>query len=444
VDRAVLVSREARRIRDDPSILRAVSTPGSGRAPGQDAEALLDLIAMAWRNVWRNRRRTQVTVAAMSLALLTTILYSGLVEGYIEGMERNILDLELGDVQVFAGDYRSNPSIYTKIEQPEVLLDRLEQAGFPAAGRLLAFGLAAADEASAGASFRGLDVARDMRVSEISNRLDRGRWLEEADPKGVVIGRGLARALALDLGGELLVITQGADGSMAYDLYIVRGVLRAISDAIDRTGVFMVDESFRELMTLPEGVHQIIVRRPADLEIDVALARIESLALQYDVKSWRQLMPTMASMLDSAQSAMVMMGMIIYLAIAILILNATLMAVFERIRELGVMKALGFSPLALLGLVLLESAIQTVLSIVVGLALGIPGILYLANVGIDLGALAGTSIMGMAIDPIWRAVIRPHVFITPILMLAFIVLLAAAYPATKAALLRPVEAMRHR
>jgi ABC-type antimicrobial peptide transport system permease subunit len=155
-------------------------------------------------------------------------------------------------------------------------------------------------------------------------------------------------------------------------------------------------------------------------------------------------MPTMASMLDSAQSAMVMMGMIIYLAIAILILNATLMAVFERIRELGVLKALGFSPLALLGLVLLESAIQTVLSIVVGLALGIPGILYLANVGIDLGALAGTSIMGMAIDPIWRAVIRPHVFITPILMLAFIVLLAAVYPATKAALLRPVEAMRHR
>jgi ABC-type lipoprotein release transport system permease subunit len=231
---------------------------------------------------------------------------------------------------------------------------------------------------------------------------------------------------------------------MAYDLYIVRGVLRAISDAIDRTGVFMVDESFRELMTLPEGVHQIIVRRPADLEIDVALARIESLALQYDVKSWRQLMPTMASMLDSARSAMVMMGMIIYLAIAILILNATLMAVFERIRELGVMKALGFSPLALLGLVLLESAIQTVLSIVVGLALGIPGILYLANVGIDLGALAGTSIMGMAMDPIWRAVIRPHIFITPILMLAFIVLLAAVYPATKAALLRPVEAMRHR
>ena len=411
---------------------------------------------MAWRNVCRNRRRSFVTVAAMSLALLTTILYGGLVEGYLAGMERNVLDLEVGDVQVFAGDYRRNPSIYTKIDDPEALLRRLSEAGFPASGRLLAFGLAAADEASAGASFRGLDVGRDKQVSEVSNQLDRGRWLDEADPKGVVIGRGLARTLGIDLGGELLVITQGADGGMAYDLYAVRGVLRGISDAIDRTGVFMTEVSFRELMTLPEGVHQIIVRRPPDLDTDTALAHIEALAIgngngsragdgaDYDVKSWRQLMPTIASMLDAGRAAMITMGIIIYLAIAILILNAMLMAVFERIRELGLLKALGFSPFALLALVLLESAIQTALAIGVGVGLGIPGLLYLSRVGIDLGTLAGTSILGIAMDPIWRAVINPRVFVTPVALLAFIVLLAASYPAAKAALLRPVEAMRHR
>jgi putative ABC transport system permease protein len=434
------------RIREAACIIRAsltlISTSTDARALG--VETNLDLFAMAWRNVWRNPRRSLVTVAAMSLALLTMILYSGLIVGYLEGMERNVLDLEVGDVQVFADDYRRNPSIDTRIDDAEQVLQRLEEAGFPASGRLLAFGLAAADEASAGASFRGLDVARDAAVSEVSRQLDRGRWLDPGDAKGVVVGRGLARSLEIDLGDELLVITQGADGSMAYELYQVRGVLRGISDGIDRTGVFMTQASFRELMTMPTGVHQIIVRRPAELDVGAAQLRIQELARDHDVKTWRQLMPTVASMLDAGRSAMVLMGFIIYLAIAVLILNAMLMAVFERIRELGVLKALGFSPFSLLGLILLESAIQTALAIGIGLTLGIPGILYLSRVGIDLGMLAGTSILGIAMDPIWRAANQPSIFVTPVVMLCCIVLLAVSYPAAKAAMLRPVEAMRHR
>ncbi len=121
-----------------------------------------------------------------------------------------------------------------------------------------------------------------------------------------------------------------------------------------------------------------------------------------------------------------------------------LMAVFERIQELGVLKALGFSPVSLLALILIESGIQTGLAILVGLAIGIPGIFYLAHVGIDLGMMAGTSILGLAMDPIWRAAIHPGVFTTPILLLVGIVALAVSYPAGKAALIHPVEAMRHR
>ena len=259
----------------------------------------------------------------------------------------------------------------------------------------------------------------------------------------MVIGRRLARTLDIDVGGELLAITQSADGSMAYELFEVRGVLLGISDAIDRSGIFMTQASFRELISLPDGAHQIIVRRPKDLNLDGLLKRVEGLAIGLEVKTWRQLMPPLASMLDAGRGAMVMMGVIVYLAIAILILNAMLMAVFERIRELGVLKALGFGPLSLLGLILIESGVQTAFAIAIGLVLGIPGIYYLAHVGIDMGMLAGTSIMGIAMDPIWRAAIHPRVFTTPVVMLVVIVLLAVLYPAAKAALIQPVEAMRH-
>jgi putative ABC transport system permease protein len=398
---------------------------------------------MAWRNVFRNRRRSFVTVSAMALALLVMILYSGLIEGYLEGMERNVLDLEVGDLQIFAPEYRRDPSIYSRINDPKALLDRLDEAGLDASARLLAFGLVAADEASSGASFRGVDVPRDERISGVGDQLDRGRWLDPSQPKGVVIGRRLARTLDIDIGGELLAITQSADGSMAYELFEVRGVLLGISDAIDRSGIFMTQASFRELISLPDGAHQIIVRRPKDLNLDGLLKRVEGLAIGLEVKTWRQLMPTIASMLDAGRGAMVMMGVIVYLAIAILILNAMLMAVFERIRELGVLKALGFGPLSLLGLILIESGVQTAFAIAIGLVLGIPGIYYLAHVGIDMGMLAGTSIMGIAMDPIWRAAIHPRVFTTPVVMLVVIVLLAVLYPAAKAALIQPVEAMRH-
>ena len=109
----------------------------------------MDLFKLAWRNVWRNRRRSLVTIAAMSLALFVMILYSGLIEGYLVQMERSILDLEVGDLQIHAGDYRENPSLYTRIEEPARVQAPLEEAGFVSTGRLLGWGLAAADEASA-------------------------------------------------------------------------------------------------------------------------------------------------------------------------------------------------------------------------------------------------------------------------------------------------------
>lgn len=398
---------------------------------------------LAWRNVWRNRRRTIVTVSAMTLALLVLILYAGLMEGMVRDMESDILDLEVGDVQIHADDYRENPSLYTRIEDPEALLEPLDEAGFAASARLLGFGLAAAEESSAGASFRGIDVERDARVSQVNREVAEGRWLDPGDPRGVVLGRRLARTLAVVPGAELLVLSQGADGSLAYDLFTVRGVLNVIGEATDRTGVFMTEEAFRELMVVPGGVHQIIVRRPPGLDLQAAALRVRSVAAEYDVQTWRQLMPTIASMLDSVRGVIYVMFVIFYVAVGILVLNAMLMAVFERVREFGVLKALGVGPFEVLRIVLAEAVIQVGLAVAVGVALAIPALLYLERVGVNLGDLAGISMMGVALNPVWRAYVTASVFAGPIVVLLVIALLAVLYPALKAAWIRPVEAMHH-
>jgi putative ABC transport system permease protein len=211
----------------------------------------------------------------------------------------------------------------------------------------------------------------------------------------------------------------------------------------------MTADSFRELLVVPEGAHQIVVRRPPEIDLETAAHRIkdlagEHLASELEVKTWRQLLPTIASMMDSARGVMIAMSAIVYSAVGILILNAMLMAVFERIREFGVLKALGVGPFDVLRLILLETGIQTGGAILVGLALSVPSILYLSHTGIDLGRLAGISIMGVALDPVWRAAISVRVFVAPILMLTVIVGTAVVYPALKAALIRPVDAIHHR
>ncbi len=137
------------------------------------------------------------------------------------------------------------------------------------------------------------------------------------------------------------------------------------------------------------------------------------------------------------------MFFIVYIAIGILILNTMLMAVFERVREFGVLKALGVGPVEVLLLILAESAIQTALALGIGVAIAAPAVLYLARTGIDLGSLAGVSMMGMAMNPIMRAEINPQVFTGPIGALLAIVTVAVLYPAFKAALIRPVDAIHY-
>ncbi len=401
------------------------------------------LLRLAWRNIWRNRRRSLVTIGAMTLALLVLVLYSGLVRGYIAAMEEDIVGLELGDIQVFAPGYLDHASLYTRISPATPLIGRLEAAGFRVSPRLLAGALAAHGQESAGVLLRGIDPARDRAVSGLDAHLARGGWLDPADPRGVVLGGRLATTLGVRPGDELVLLGQAADGSMANDLYHVRGVLADVSDATDRSGVLLCDTELRRFLALPEGVHQLVLRRPAGMSLDSATAEAARLAPGETVRSWRQLMPTVASMLDSARGVIYMVFLIVYVAVAILVLNAMLMAVFERIREFGILKAIGAGPGRVFGLIMSETAIEVALALVAGLLLALPGMWLLAHKGVNVGALGGMSAMGVAMRPVWRGVYDAGSLSGPVVTLVVLGLLAALYPASKAALVGPLDAMRH-
>lgn len=404
----------------------------------------MKLAVMAWRNLWRYGRRTLMTVAAMTLALVTLIVWTSLVQGFLRDLETTIVEVEVGDVQVYPPDYRNSPSIFDRISAPFELVDSLGAMGFNASARLLAGGLAAAGESSAGVSIRGVEITQDARVSVVHDRLAEGSWLDAGDPAGVVIGGRLARTLDVGPNDEMVLLSQAADGSIANDLYRVRGILTPISDATDRSGVFMVRQAFLDLFALEGGAHQLLVRTGADQPLDISADRIRSAVPGLEVLTWRELFPTLATMLDSVEGTMYILFMIVYLAIAILLVNATLMAVFERIKELGLLKAIGLSPTRIVGLIMWEGVFQAGLAAVSGLAIAWPLLLYFSRVGINLAALGGTiSISGIGLDPVMRSVVNPTVVVGPLSAMFVIVFASMLYPALKAARIKPVEAMKH-
>lgn len=399
---------------------------------------------MAWRNLWRYGRRTVTTIAAMTLALLTLIVWTSFVQGFLADLETTVVEVEIGDMQVYAPDYRNQPSIFDRIGTPAELVDTLGAMGFNASARLLGGGLAAAGEASAGVSLRGVEIDQDARVSIVFDRVAEGSWLDPSDPTGIVIGGRLARTLGVGLGDEVVLLSQATDGSIANDLYRVRGILSPFSEATDRSGVFLVRQAFLDFFALPGGAHQLVVRNTADQPLEASAAQIRAAAPDLDVLTWRELFPTLATMLDSVESSMYILFMIVYLAIAILLINATLMAVFERIKELGLLKAVGLSPTRVVLLILWEGLFQAALATAAGLILAVPTLLYFTRVGIDLAALGGQiSISGIGMDPVMRAVVTPASFAGPLGAMFVIVMASTLYPALKAARIRPVEAMRH-
>jgi ABC-type lipoprotein release transport system permease subunit len=406
----------------------------------------MKIISIASRNVLRNWRRTMVTTLAMGFAGFIMILFSALMNGLLQASERNAVAMDLGDIQVHARAYLDDPDLYKRIENADNLVRAIKQAGFYATQRIYGFGLVAAGSASAGVQLHGLDLSTESDVTQIHNHVSQGSWLDEKDPKGVVIGRKLSKTLGVDTGDEIVFVGQATDGSMANDLYRVKGILKSIGEEVDRTGVYMTGSEFRKLMELPTGAHEIAVMRPdRSSDLKEATARVSALAEGYETRNWRELKPVMARILDLADSQMIIMIIITYTAVAMVVLNAMLMSVFERIRELGIMKAVGVTPFQIMRLIYAEMFIQVAAASLMAVLSGWSLSLYFQKNGIDLSSMAeGASFAGVAVDPVWRAYLTADAVVIPVVFLFIIASLAVLYPAVKAAVIQPVSAIHHR
>ena len=234
---------------------------------------------------------------------------------------------------------------------------------------------------------------------------------------------------------------------MANELYIVRGILKSVGDMIDRGGFFMVDRAFRQLMVLPEGVHEIAIRHPGEnYDLESGTELLAGIMPDLEVMNWRQLNPVVARLIDLSKYSLFLMLIITYTAVGILTLNSMLMGVFERIHEFGIIKALGAPPWQIFSLITMETLIQSLLASVLALVTAVPLSIYCETHPVDLTSLASTSasIAGIALDPLWYCRVTFDSVFNPVMVLLIVSMIAIIYPACKAALIRPLQAIYHR
>ncbi len=461
---------------------------------------------LGWRNIWRNKRRSTITIAALAFSVALMVFCYGFMESYAIEMEKNALGLSLGHVQIHHPLYLADQNLFEVVEGADQLVQKLRDAGFVAAARSYGYGLMGSDRSgkSAGVRLQGVSLADEPDVTRLhlEKNFLAGRYLSErrrshvfdlppsggtfdspasgvtppgeapaeepaaaafADPLGgddeldaapaalevgeVVLGKNLAASLGVGPGEVVHVVTMAADGTLGNELLDVVGVLKNYSEAEDRILAVVRRADYQQLFKLPPGqAHEIAVRLPAGADLEASRAAIAAIAGDAGkARTWREIVPALAEMMDLMRALTPILLVALYLGGALVIMNAMLMMVFERIREFGVMKAVGLKGRQLLALIYFETFWMCAVAAVFGLAVGIPLTLWVGRVGIDVTAFApdGFAISGTVLDPVMYAVLTREGVYMPLLALFAVAFLAVVYPAVKAAVIEPVKAIHH-
>ncbi|MFH1091853.1 MAG: FtsX-like permease family protein [Pseudomonadota bacterium] len=402
------------------------------------------LLIFAWRNIWRNRRRSLVTLAAVGLNTAILIATYGLMQGIMDHAVYNATNVVVGEVQIHAPKYLVDRNMYKVVTTPDRIMAALESRGIPAAARSYGYGLVASGTKSAGAMFWGVDPVKEKKVFDLARQMAEGAFLPDQPIKGIVLGRKLARSLMARVGSEIVVVVQAADGSMGNDLYQVVGILKSAGESLDRTTAVMHQADFKTLFVSGGRVHEIALNTRGAVPLTDLAALASRLAPQAEVKTWHQLMPALSDMVVFAEVGIIIFGIIFFLAAGLGVLNTMLMATFERIREFGLLKALGTTPWRILRDVAAEALVLGFVSTLVGIFIGALASYYLMVHGLDTSAWAGTySVAGVAFDPLWKATITLRTVLLPVAVMWVVCFLASIYPAAIAARQDPVKAMQH-
>ena len=388
-----------------------------------------DYLKLAWRNLWRNKRRTLITSASIFFGVLLSAFMSSLQEGSYAQYINSIVNFYSGYIQVHQKGYWNDKVIGNTLKYSAVRLKIKDTKGLTFfTPRLETYALASSEELTKGVLVIGIAPEKEDSITNLSGRIINGHFLSKGE-YGVVLGSALAKFMKLGINDTLVLLSQGYQGVSAAGKYPVRGIIKQPSPELDRTVVYMDITNCQELFSAQDRLTSIVimVRNIRDVS-KIKKELISKLGNNYEVMDWKELNRTLMMQIDSDRASGIIIKGVLYMIIAFGILGTVIMMTAERRKEFGVLIAVGLQKYKLDYILVMEILLLGAVGIIGGVAVSIPLTWYFMLHPIPLTGQAAEATLQMGFDPIMAFSMKASVYYDQALTIFIFTLLISLYP----------------
>lgn len=400
-------------------------------------------IKLAWRNIWRNKRRTLITVASIFFGVLLSAYMTSMQEGSYSKMVEIVVKFYSGYMQVHHEDYWENKSINSSFDYDQNLIKKLKanpevDIVIP---RLESFGLASAEELTRGAAIFGIVPDIETQLTGIANKIVSGKYLQ-ANDDGVIIGDGLAKYLKLALNDTLVIITQGYHGVSAAGKFPVRGIIKHASPELNKSVIYMELKTCQNFLGAENKLTSLVVNVADNDAMKRTLKNLkQEIKSPYSVMSWEEMQPEVVQQIESDRAGGVIMKAVLYIVIAFGIFGTIMMMIAERRREFGVMISIGMQKKKLAVVLFIETLFIGLLGILSGIAVSLPLLLIQARNPIPLTGDTAKLMEDFGFEPYMFFSIAPEVFWQQAVSVFVLTVLIGIYPIVATLRIKEIKAL---
>ena len=404
-------------------------------------------INLAWRNMWRNWRRTAIALVAIVLGITLLLFFDGLIKGSDQAIFGNAVRLYGGNLQVHASGFRAkaNRLPLLPLENADAVIQaaRAQPNVIAATMRIATAGIVSSHGNALPVAITAIEPAIEAPLSLQAENITQGRFLSDADGDAILIGQGLAERLEVGLGDRVTLLGRSKNELMRQHTMTIVGIYDLHTPEVEKGAVFIPLIDGQTLYNLRgQATEAAIFLQQVGTE-DTVMSALQAQLPGYEVDSWQTLRPEIRQTLDSKFAFTSFIGIVVLIIAGIGILNLMLMAVFERTREMGVLAALGMKGRQIMGLFLLEGVFIGIVGAAIGCTLGALLIGWLSQVGIGLPSASGMGeVIALLGDRLYPTITLADLLSRGALVIV-IAAIASLYPAWQAARQEPAQALHH-